>query len=41
MTTIPYGTQLSLWDDIPTSLDIVFRPTFCMNGCSFNGVYEA
>ena len=40
---IPYGTQLSLWDDmyLPYDKNIVFTVTYCQHGCPFNGVYEA
>ncbi len=44
MTTakeIPYGTQLSFWEDYPSSTNIVFDITYCQQGCPFNGVYEA
>ena len=38
---IPYGTQLSFWEDYPSSTNIVFSITYCQRGCPFNGVYEA
>jgi hypothetical protein len=43
MTEIPYGTQLSFWDNmyLPYDKSIVFSVTYCQHGCPFNGVYEA
>jgi len=38
---MPYGTQLSLWEDYPSAKDIVFSITQCVHGCPFDGVYEA
>ena len=41
--SVPYGTQLSFWDDmyVPDDKSIVFDITYCQCGCPFNGVYEA
>ena len=41
MISVPYGTQLSFWDDYPSEHDIVFSITYCVQGCPFSGVYEA
>ena len=41
MPDIPYGTQLSFWNDLPSSTEIIFEPTYCVKGCPFNDVYEA
>jgi len=41
MTTIPYGTQLSFFDDLPYDQNIVFDIKYCQHDCPFNGVYEA
>jgi len=38
---VPYGTQLSFWEDHPSERDIVFSVTYCQHGCPFNGVHEA
>ena len=38
---IPYGTQLSSFDDLSYDQNIVFEIKYCQQGCPFNGTYEA
>ena len=39
--SMPYGTQLSFWDDDSSERNIVFSITYWQHGCPCNGIYEA
>jgi len=39
--SIPYGTQLTLWEGFIEDSEIVFEGTYCSEGCPFNTMYRA